>query len=434
MIRKATLNLIGSLFIIFAACQGSVAQPSPGELFALDFRDHVVKIRAAWKTGELQEGFGFVVADGPAGAYIVTANHVVRGAAPDQVAETVTLAWFSRTGEVFPATLLGTSDDRRDLAVLRSRLPEGLQLRPELMVRPQGRLQRSTPVWYVGRAGQWYVPSQAGTVNSIDLDDQIIIDGLNVQVGTSGAPLLEESGIAGMIVEDQIGGVARALGINFIERAFEVWNLPWGIDEARPETTPKTLAPAQTSSEPAEFVLPNNRESAADTLLHPKTGNENRNEFSETPSPSADGTEDGVTEIVKATYGDWEVRCALDGTDCFVYQLALDRRNSPIAEVSILELPQGGEAVAGVTVVSPLGTLIPSGVRFQVDDNEARQYEVNWCNTAGCFTRFGLTSRALQDLKGGSNLRLTIFSVEDPETAIHLDVSLDGFNSGFGSL
>jgi hypothetical protein len=104
-----------------------------------------------------------------------------------------------------------------------------MALRPELMRRPSGRLVRSTPVWYVGRGREWYVPSQPGTVNSINLDDQISLDGLNVQVGTSGAPLITDAGVAGMIIEDTIGGIVKATDIGFVERAFEAWNHPWGL-------------------------------------------------------------------------------------------------------------------------------------------------------------------------------------------------------------
>jgi hypothetical protein len=50
-------------------------------------------------------------------------------------------------------------------------------------------------------------------------------------VGTSGAPLVADDGIAGMIVADDAGGVSRALGIAFIERAFSHWAHPWQLRE-----------------------------------------------------------------------------------------------------------------------------------------------------------------------------------------------------------
>ena len=229
------LRLLAGVCLLLGAT-GAQAQPEGsslplGEAFALEFRDHVVRIRALGPSGARQDGFGFVVGESASGVYVVTANHVVRGTGPGETAERVMLTWFRRSGEEFPATLLSTSDERRDVAVLRVDLPGGMALRPELMLRSSGRLGRSTPVWYVGRGREWYVPTQPGAVNRIDLDDQISIDGLNVQVGTSGAPLITDDGVAGMIIEDFIGGVVKATDIGFIERAFAAWTHPWGLQD-----------------------------------------------------------------------------------------------------------------------------------------------------------------------------------------------------------
>ena len=49
--------------------------------------------------------------------------------------------------------------------------------------------------------------------------------------------------------------------------------------------------------------------------------------------------------------------------------------------------------MAGVTVVTPLGTLLTAGVVVQVDTGEQRQYPFAWCSQVGCFARFGLASR-----------------------------------------
>ncbi|MBL26197.1 MAG: hypothetical protein CMM50_01410 [Rhodospirillaceae bacterium] len=243
-----------------AGATGTADSPPTGEAFALALRDHVVRIRAIWESGETQDGFGFVVGRNEGGVYIVTADHIVRGNLPGQVASEVSVTWFRRRGEQFAATLLGTHDAQRDVAVLRTQLPEGLSLRPELLVRTPALPERSRPVWYVGRAGQWYVPSQAGTVNSVDLDQQIMVDGLNVQVGTSGAPLVAENGIAGMIVADTIGGIPRAIGIDFIQRAFAFWAHPWDLHAATETVTaegpPATPDDRGDAGEPAETAAP----------------------------------------------------------------------------------------------------------------------------------------------------------------------------------
>lgn len=141
-----------------------------------------------------------------------------------------------------------------------------------------------------------------------------------------------------------------------------------------------------------------------------------------------------VTEFVRDTFGDWQVRCFTQTDECFMYQLALDANDNPVAEVSLLKLPQGGEAESGMTVVSPLGTLLTSGVIVQVDTNEARQYPFNWCSQAGCFSRFGLTAQSITSMKRGKTGKMTLISVAAPQNPISLNLSLTGFTDAYDSL
>jgi invasion protein IalB len=139
-------------------------------------------------------------------------------------------------------------------------------------------------------------------------------------------------------------------------------------------------------------------------------------------------------EIVKETFGDWQVRCAPEGSDCFLYQLALDQDKNPVAEVSLLKLPASAEAAAGATVVSPLGTLLTTGVVLQVDAGEKRSYPFAWCSQVGCFSRFGLSQQSIDSLKRGNSVTLSLVSVNRPEAPVSLAVSLKGFTAAFDSL
>jgi invasion protein IalB len=139
-------------------------------------------------------------------------------------------------------------------------------------------------------------------------------------------------------------------------------------------------------------------------------------------------------EIVRETFGDWQIRCAPDGDECFMYQLALDTEKNPVAEVSLLKLPEVAEAAAGATVVTPLGTLLPNGVVLQVDDGEARQYPFAWCSQVGCFSRFGLAESAIEGMKRGKLAKITLISVAAPERPVTLDLSLTGFTDAYNAL
>jgi invasion protein IalB len=180
-------------------------------------------------------------------------------------------------------------------------------------------------------------------------------------------------------------------------------------DAAAPAAEAPAAAPeGQAPAEPAEGTAP------ADAAAAP-------------PPPE-------VMEIVRDKFGDWEIRCAPEGNDCFMYQLALDTLQNPVAEVSILKLPEEAEATAGVTVVSPLGTLLPAGVVMQIDAGKQERYAFHWCSQVGCFARFGLDLAGVDAMKRGNGAKLTLLSVGNPETPVTLALSLSGFTAAYDAL
>jgi invasion protein IalB len=141
-----------------------------------------------------------------------------------------------------------------------------------------------------------------------------------------------------------------------------------------------------------------------------------------------------VVEIVRDEFQDWQVRCAPDETECFLYQLASDDQDNPVAEVSLLKLPEGAEADAGMTVVTPLGTLLPEGIGLQIDQGEGRRYPFTFCSQVGCFARFPVDVALLNRMKGGRVAHLTLRSVIQPQQPLELDISLAGFTAAYDSL
>jgi invasion protein IalB len=193
-------------------------------------------------------------------------------------------------------------------------------------------------------------------------------------------------------------------------------------DAAAPADVPAAEAPAAET--PAETAEPADGAAATDGAAAAQGEG--------AAGPQAAQPE--VMEVVRDTFGDWQVRCAPDGDECFMYQLALDTQKNPVAEVSILKLPADADADAGVTIVTPLGTLLTNGVVLQIDGGEARQYPFAWCSQVGCFARFGLAKTSIDAMKRGNMGRVTLLSVGAPETPVVLDVSLSGFTSAFDSL
>ena len=72
------------------------------------------------------------------------------------------------------------------------------------------------------------------------------------------------------------------------------------------------------------------------------------------------GATDDDASYTGATHGDWELVCmrAEEGEDpCQMYQLLRDADGNATAEITLFPLPEGQEAVAGATVLTPLETL-----------------------------------------------------------------------------
>lgn len=139
-------------------------------------------------------------------------------------------------------------------------------------------------------------------------------------------------------------------------------------------------------------------------------------------------------EVVRGVYGDWEIRCTTANNTCFLYQLMLNNEGTPVAELSLVKLPVGSEAVAGATVVAPLGTLLTRGVLYRVDEGEPTQYPFSWCTAPGCFSRFGLTDLTVNSMKSGSEIKMTLFSIANTQVPVEVSASLNGFTAAFEAL
>lgn len=139
---------------------------------------------------------------------------------------------------------------------------------------------------------------------------------------------------------------------------------------------------------------------------------------------------------IRQEFGDWAMRCIFlpeQADPCELYQLLHGPDDSPVAEVTAFPLPPGGQAVAGLTVVAPLETLLTEGLVLSVDGANSRRYEFSFCNRAGCIARIGLTEGEVTALKRGNSAGLRIVPAADPSHPFDLDVSLTGFTAGMES-
>lgn len=138
---------------------------------------------------------------------------------------------------------------------------------------------------------------------------------------------------------------------------------------------------------------------------------------------------------VAANFDAWEQRCVRAREEggpetCQLYQLLKDANGNPVAEITLLGLPDGQEAAAGATVIAPLETLLTTGMTLQVDTGKAKAYPFSWCSQIGCFARIGLTGAEVDSLKKGNKATIVIVPVVAPKEKVLLDVSLAGFTAG----
>ena len=138
-----------------------------------------------------------------------------------------------------------------------------------------------------------------------------------------------------------------------------------------------------------------------------------------------------VREVVQ----DWEIQCVKtetgEGEPCQMYQLLQNEAGNPVAEVSLFKLPQGGQAVAGATVIVPLETALQAQLRIAVDGAQSKRYPYSLCNQIGCFARIGLTESDLNGFKRGAKAVVTIIPFVAQDQQIQLDMSLSGFTASY---
>lgn len=147
---------------------------------------------------------------------------------------------------------------------------------------------------------------------------------------------------------------------------------------------------------------------------------------------------DGASDLyVKGTFDDWQLRCvhAQDGSDpCELYQLLKDDKGNSVAEITLVNLPAGGEAALGSTVIVPLETLLPAQMQLSLDGAKAKVYPFTFCATMGCVARIGFTADEFSAMKKGNKIIVSVVPAVNPKVVVSVNVSLKGFTAATDAL
>ncbi len=138
---------------------------------------------------------------------------------------------------------------------------------------------------------------------------------------------------------------------------------------------------------------------------------------------------------VRATHGDWQVRCDTPpgsrSEQCALVQnvAAEDRPN---VALTVIALKTADGRARLLRVLAPLGVLLPSGLGLKIDNADVGRAGFVRCLPSGCVAEVVMDDNLLNQLSSGQTATFIIF--QTPEEGIGVPVSLNGFKPGFEAL
>ena len=63
-----------------------------------------------------------------------------------------------------------------------------------------------------------------------------------------------------------------------------------------------------------------------------------------------------------------------------------------------------------------------------------KEFPYSFCNSNGCLVRMGLLAEDVEAMKTGSSSELSIRHISNPEAAIKLNLSLNGFTAAYEAI
>ena len=187
-----------------------------------DLKQNVVAVTVKFDDNSEEKGFGFITGEKDGQLYLVTAGHVVHGKLPKnpvkiQVKFMSSLRQFSAEEESW--------FEADDLSLLTLPKPNGIQWQRKFAhFHPQA----YQSVRFIGKNGDWVSPG-AGEISRIN-STRIEFTTQGMELGTSGAPLLSESGIIGLVLDDERTS-SRALSLTRIRELIGSANFPYFMAE-----------------------------------------------------------------------------------------------------------------------------------------------------------------------------------------------------------
>lgn len=145
----------------------------------------------------------------------------------------------------------------------------------------------------------------------------------------------------------------------------------------------------------------------------------------------------GTTYVIER-FSDWDLRCVRvpegQKEPCQLFQLLSDEAGNAIAEVNFMSLSDGGQAVAGATIVAPLETLLTKQLTMSVDGGAKKRYPFRFCSQGGCYSQIGFSNGDIASFKRGASATITIVPAIAPDETVSVKMSLTGFTKAYKAL
>jgi invasion protein IalB len=135
------------------------------------------------------------------------------------------------------------------------------------------------------------------------------------------------------------------------------------------------------------------------------------------------------------TSNSWTSRCVSETrggpASCSIdRRLVVQQTGQPFLTMAVQVAAEPRNAM--LSIQTPLGLHLPSGVRLQIDAGEVLPVTLRACDANGCYADMPMDDALLKALKGGQSLRVTLETMA--REIVNVDVPLAGFTRAYGGI
>lgn len=134
----------------------------------------------------------------------------------------------------------------------------------------------------------------------------------------------------------------------------------------------------------------------------------------------------------QAPANNWASRCVAGARqgplECSIEQRLVMQNTGQLVAAVTIRLPTDSTAPV-MMIQTPLGLLLPPGVRIDIDGGAAQTLPLQTCDNSGCYAGNPVSDEMLNAMAGGSKLNLTFQNLNKQDVTV--SATLVGFTAAF---